>query len=123
MSPKFRILYATKFIALCTGQFGGDLHVNSIDCSLFPPERYFEHSKSNHPIPGPQGSTAVLLYQSEIIVPAICGRLVSLQQRSITWGIIPQYFIQSVVTPDFHHFFDLSHLTVLCTPNFALGNG
>ncbi|KAF8509170.1 general substrate transporter [Hysterangium stoloniferum] len=39
-------------------------------------------------------STTVPLYQSEIAAPNIRGRLVSLQQWSITWGIMIQYFIQ-----------------------------
>jgi MFS family permease len=39
-------------------------------------------------------SAIVPIYQSEITAPAIRGRLVSLQQWSITWGILIQYFIQ-----------------------------
>ncbi|KAI0292625.1 general substrate transporter [Multifurca ochricompacta] len=39
-------------------------------------------------------SAIVPLYQSEITAPSIRGRLVSLQQWSITWGILIQYFIQ-----------------------------
>ncbi|KAK7021306.1 high affinity glucose transporter [Paramarasmius palmivorus] len=39
-------------------------------------------------------SAVVPIYQSEITAPAIRGRLVSLQQWSITWGILIQYFIQ-----------------------------
>ncbi|GJJ12899.1 hypothetical protein Clacol_007145 [Clathrus columnatus] len=39
-------------------------------------------------------STTVPLYQSEITAPAIRGRMVSLQQWSITWGIMLQYFVQ-----------------------------
>ncbi|KAF5345731.1 hypothetical protein D9757_013301 [Collybiopsis confluens] len=39
-------------------------------------------------------STIVPVYQSEITAPAIRGRMVSLQQWSITWGILIQYFIQ-----------------------------
>ena len=39
-------------------------------------------------------SAIVPLYQSEITEPRIRGRLVSLQQWSITWGILIQYFIQ-----------------------------
>ncbi|KAK7040396.1 high affinity glucose transporter [Paramarasmius palmivorus] len=39
-------------------------------------------------------SAVVPIYQSEITPPAIRGRLVSLQQWSITWGILIQYFIQ-----------------------------
>ncbi|KZP22116.1 general substrate transporter [Athelia psychrophila] len=39
-------------------------------------------------------SAVVPLYQSEITAPAIRGRIVSLQQWSITWGILIQYFIQ-----------------------------
>ncbi|KAF5309944.1 hypothetical protein D9619_010206 [Psilocybe cf. subviscida] len=39
-------------------------------------------------------SAVVPIYQSEITAPAIRGRMVSLQQWSITWGILLQYFIQ-----------------------------
>ena len=39
-------------------------------------------------------STIIPLYQSEITAPSIRGRLVSIQQWSITWGILIQYFIQ-----------------------------
>ncbi|KAF9269357.1 general substrate transporter [Marasmius fiardii PR-910] len=39
-------------------------------------------------------SSIVPVYQSEVTAPAIRGRLVSLQQWSITWGILIQYFIQ-----------------------------
>ena len=39
-------------------------------------------------------STVVPIYQAEVTAPAIRGRLVSLQQWSITWGILIQYFIQ-----------------------------
>ncbi len=39
-------------------------------------------------------SAVVPIYQSEITEPRIRGRLVSLQQWSITWGILIQYFIQ-----------------------------
>jgi len=39
-------------------------------------------------------SATVPLYQAEITAPAIRGRLISLQQWSITWGILIQYFIQ-----------------------------
>ena len=39
-------------------------------------------------------SAIVPLYQSEITEPRIRGRLVSLQQWSITWGILLQYFVQ-----------------------------
>jgi MFS family permease len=39
-------------------------------------------------------SAIVPIYQSEITAPAIRGRIVSLQQWSITWGILIQYFIQ-----------------------------
>ncbi|TFK23864.1 general substrate transporter [Coprinopsis marcescibilis] len=39
-------------------------------------------------------SAVVPIYQSEITVPAIRGRMVSLQQWSITWGILIQYFLQ-----------------------------
>ncbi|KAG6884963.1 hypothetical protein C0995_009714 [Termitomyces sp. Mi166 len=39
-------------------------------------------------------SAVVPIYQSEITPPSIRGRMVSLQQWSITWGILIQYFIQ-----------------------------
>ncbi|PFH49846.1 hypothetical protein AMATHDRAFT_75960 [Amanita thiersii Skay4041] len=39
-------------------------------------------------------SAIVPIYQSEITAPSIRGRMVSLQQWSITWGILIQYFIQ-----------------------------
>lgn len=39
-------------------------------------------------------SAVVPIYQAEITAPAIRGRIVSLQQWSITWGILIQYFIQ-----------------------------
>ncbi|KAF7760096.1 hypothetical protein Agabi119p4_10772 [Agaricus bisporus var. burnettii] len=39
-------------------------------------------------------SAIVPIYQSEITHPSIRGRIVSLQQWSITWGILIQYFIQ-----------------------------
>jgi MFS family permease len=39
-------------------------------------------------------SSVVPIYQSEVTAPAIRGRMVSLQQWSITWGILIQYFIQ-----------------------------
>lgn len=39
-------------------------------------------------------SAVVPVYQSEITAPAIRGRLVAMQQWSITWGILIQYFIQ-----------------------------
>ncbi|KAI0051521.1 general substrate transporter [Auriscalpium vulgare] len=39
-------------------------------------------------------SAIVPLYQSEIAEPRIRGRIVSLQQWSITWGILLQYFVQ-----------------------------
>ncbi len=39
-------------------------------------------------------STTVPLYQAEITAPAIRGRVVSLQQWSITWGILLQYFVE-----------------------------
>ncbi|TFK71957.1 general substrate transporter [Pluteus cervinus] len=39
-------------------------------------------------------SAVVPIYQSEITAPHIRGRMVSLQQWSITWGILIQYFIQ-----------------------------
>jgi MFS family permease len=39
-------------------------------------------------------SAVVPVYQSEVTAPAIRGRMVALQQWSITWGILIQYFIQ-----------------------------
>ena len=39
-------------------------------------------------------SAVVPIYQSEITAPHIRGRMVSLQQWSITWGILLQYFVQ-----------------------------
>jgi len=39
-------------------------------------------------------SAIVPLYQSEVTAPHLRGRMVSLQQWSITWGILIQYFIQ-----------------------------
>ncbi|KAF7343307.1 General substrate transporter [Mycena venus] len=39
-------------------------------------------------------SSVVPIYQAEVTVPHLRGRLVSLQQWSITWGILIQYFIQ-----------------------------
>ncbi|KAF8328993.1 general substrate transporter [Amanita rubescens] len=39
-------------------------------------------------------SAVVPIYQAEITAPSIRGRMVSLQQWSITWGILIQYFIQ-----------------------------
>ncbi|KZW04136.1 general substrate transporter [Exidia glandulosa HHB12029] len=39
-------------------------------------------------------SATVPLYQSEMTKPSIRGRMVALQQWSITWGILLQYFIQ-----------------------------
>lgn len=39
-------------------------------------------------------SAVVPIYQSEITAPSIRGRMVSLQQWSITWGILIQYFVQ-----------------------------
>ncbi|KAI0312838.1 general substrate transporter [Amylostereum chailletii] len=39
-------------------------------------------------------SAVVPVYQSEITEPRIRGRLVAMQQWSITWGILIQYFIQ-----------------------------
>src|SRR4051794_24077850 len=39
-------------------------------------------------------STIVPVYQSEIAPKDIRGRVVSLQQWAITWGILIQYFIQ-----------------------------
>jgi len=39
-------------------------------------------------------SAVVPVYQSEITAPAIRGRMISLQQWSITWGILLQFFVQ-----------------------------
>lgn len=39
-------------------------------------------------------SSVVPIYQSEIAPREIRGRVVSLQQWAITWGILIQYFIQ-----------------------------
>jgi len=39
-------------------------------------------------------SAIVPIYQAEITAPAIRGRMISLQQWSITWGILIQFFIQ-----------------------------
>jgi MFS family permease len=39
-------------------------------------------------------SSVVPIYQSEIAAPNIRGRLVSVQQWSITWGILLQYFVE-----------------------------
>lgn len=39
-------------------------------------------------------SSVVPVYQSEIAPREIRGRVVSLQQWAITWGILIQYFIQ-----------------------------
>jgi sugar porter (SP) family MFS transporter len=39
-------------------------------------------------------SAVVPIYQSEITAPAIRGRIISLQQWSISWGILLQYFVQ-----------------------------
>jgi len=39
-------------------------------------------------------SAVIPIYQSEITAPAIRGRIISLQQWSISWGILLQYFIQ-----------------------------
>ncbi|KDQ53923.1 hypothetical protein JAAARDRAFT_38894 [Jaapia argillacea MUCL 33604] len=39
-------------------------------------------------------SSIVPIYQSEITAPSIRGRLVSMQQWAITWGILLQYFVQ-----------------------------
>ncbi|KAG8991138.1 hypothetical protein FRB93_002918 [Tulasnella sp. JGI-2019a] len=39
-------------------------------------------------------SSVVPMYQAEITAPAIRGRLVSLQQWAITWGILLQFFVQ-----------------------------
>jgi MFS family permease len=43
---------------------------------------------------GGLSSTVVPIYQAEVTAPAIRGRMVSLHQWSITWGICIQYFIQ-----------------------------
>ncbi|CAK5267723.1 unnamed protein product [Mycena citricolor] len=39
-------------------------------------------------------SSVVPIYQAEVTAPHLRGRLISLQQWSITWGILIQYFIQ-----------------------------
>ncbi|TFY83932.1 hypothetical protein EWM64_g82 [Hericium alpestre] len=39
-------------------------------------------------------SAVVSIYQSEITEPAIRGRIVAVQQWSITWGILLQYFVE-----------------------------
>ncbi|MCJ1413126.1 MFS sugar transporter [Ptychographa xylographoides] len=39
-------------------------------------------------------STIVPVYQAEVAPPEIRGRVVSLQQWAITWGILVQYFVQ-----------------------------
>lgn len=39
-------------------------------------------------------SAVVPVYQSEVTAPDIRGRIVSLQQWSITWGMLIQYFVQ-----------------------------
>lgn len=39
-------------------------------------------------------STTVPLYQAEVTAPAIRGRIIAVQQWSITWGILLQYFVQ-----------------------------
>jgi sugar porter (SP) family MFS transporter len=39
-------------------------------------------------------SAVIPIYQSEITAPAIRGRIISLQQWSISWGILLQYFVQ-----------------------------
>ena len=39
-------------------------------------------------------SSTVPLYQAEVTAPAVRGRYIALQQWSITWGILIQYFIQ-----------------------------
>ena len=39
-------------------------------------------------------SSTVPLYQAEVTAPNIRGSMISLQQLSITWGILIQYFIQ-----------------------------
>ncbi|TFY81164.1 hypothetical protein EWM64_g2848 [Hericium alpestre] len=39
-------------------------------------------------------SAVVPIYQSEITEPAIRGRIVAMQQWSITWGILLQYFVE-----------------------------
>ncbi|KAM6494859.1 General substrate transporter [Amanita muscaria] len=40
------------------------------------------------------GSAVVPIYQSEVTEPSIRGRMIGMQQWSITWGILIQYFIQ-----------------------------
>jgi MFS family permease len=39
-------------------------------------------------------SSVIPIYQSEIAPPAIRGRIISLMQWAITWGIMLQYFVQ-----------------------------
>ena len=39
-------------------------------------------------------STTVPLYQAEVSAPHIRGRIVAVQQWSITWGILIQYFVE-----------------------------
>ncbi|OCH85511.1 general substrate transporter [Obba rivulosa] len=39
-------------------------------------------------------SAVVPIYQSEITAPSIRGRIVAMQQWSITWGILLQYFVE-----------------------------
>ncbi|KAI0954390.1 hypothetical protein AcV7_007639 [Taiwanofungus camphoratus] len=39
-------------------------------------------------------SAIVPIYQSELAAPAIRGRPISIQQWSITWGILLQYFVE-----------------------------
>lgn len=39
-------------------------------------------------------SSTVPLYQAEVTAPSIRGSLISLQQWSITWGILIQYFVE-----------------------------
>ncbi|KAI5117681.1 hypothetical protein M0805_008460 [Coniferiporia weirii] len=39
-------------------------------------------------------STTVPIYQAEITTPSIRGSMIALQQWSITWGILVQYFVQ-----------------------------
>ena len=43
-------------------------------------------------------SAIVPVYQSEITEPRIRGRLVAMQQWSITWGILLQYFVEVLGT-------------------------
>lgn len=54
-------------------------------------------------------SSTVPLYQAEITAPAIRGRMVSLQQWAITWGILlrmwSRYFMSPLAKPDLSEFF------------------